>query len=58
MKDKKRRWLVTMKCLVTKVVCCEDCTEEQARSEPFDHGVDEQETSQEDWTILSVEPNE
>jgi hypothetical protein len=57
-KAKRGSWIVTMKCVVTKVVTCDDCTERQAEENPWDYASDERETGQEDWDVLSVEPNE
>jgi hypothetical protein len=49
---------VRVRCVVTKSVYCEDCTEEQARTDPFGHATDEQEMDQEDWKVLEVEEDE
>ena len=51
----KRIWSVTARCVVQKSIICENCTEEEARKNPFEFAVDELETDQEDYTILSVE---
>ena len=56
-KAKKGSWVVQMKCTVTKTVVCEDCTEEDARTDPFEYAIDEQETSQIDYEVTSVEEN-
>lgn len=53
-----RRFTVRCRCTVTKLVTCEDCTEEEARTDPFEHAVDEVEADQEDYEVLSVEPDE
>lgn len=55
---KRASWIVTMRCVVTKVVTCDDCTEEEARKNPFEFAADEQETEQRDWEVERVEPNE
>lgn len=54
--DQKRNWIATMRCVVTKTVTLEDCTEEQALNNPWDHSVDEQESDQRDWDIERLEP--
>jgi len=48
-------YLVRMRCVVIKHVYCEDCDEEEARHNPFDHAVDETEVDQVDWEVTSVE---
>jgi len=53
-KPKKSSWDVRMRCTVTKIVHCEDCTEEEARTDPFEHAVDEQEIEQVDWEVREV----
>jgi hypothetical protein len=45
-----------MECKVTKEVYCVNCTEEQAKSDPFEHAVDEIEIDQIDYDVLSVKP--
>lgn len=55
--NETRSWIVTMKCEVTKEVIVEDCTEREARENPFDHAVEENEIEQYDWRVLRVEPN-
>lgn len=58
-KDKKRgSFIVRMECKILKDVYVEDCTEEEARSNPWDYSVDEMEVDQMDWTVRSVEVNE
>lgn len=54
---KKGSWIVTMRCVVVKEVVVEDCTEEQAKADPWGYAVDENETHQEDWEVRRVEPN-
>ncbi len=56
-KPAKGSWIVRMQCVVTKDVYCENCTEEQARSNPFDYASDEREVDQIDWEIRSVQEN-
>lgn len=50
----KQQWLVRMRCVVTKEVTCEDCTEEEARTSPWDHATDELEIDQVDWEVTGV----
>ena len=49
-----KQYSVKMRCVVTKLVTVEGCTEEQARNNPWQFAVDEVETDQEDWKVLSV----
>lgn len=56
--SKTKSWIVTMECVVSKEVICDNCTEEQARKDPFEYASDERETGQVDWKVESVEPNE
>lgn len=55
-KPVKGAWIVKMRCTITKSVYCVDCTEEEARTNPFDHAIEETETGQEDYEVQSVEP--
>jgi hypothetical protein len=58
-KEKRGSWIVTMRCVITKEVYLEDCTEEQAGSiDCWDHAVDENEVDQIDWEIQSVKAND
>ena len=45
---------VRMRCVVIKTVTVEGCTKEEARTNPWDYSVDEVESDQEDWEVLSV----
>ena len=45
---------VKMRCVVEKLVTVECDTREEAESNPWDHCVDEMETDQMDWEVLSV----
>jgi len=48
-----------LKCVVIKEVYCDDCTEEEARNNPWEHVEgDEMEIEQTDWEVQQVEPNE
>lgn len=58
MSDKNHTWVVRMKCSVTKELIVEGCTEEQARTRPYDFIVEERETGQDDFEVTKVEPNE
>jgi hypothetical protein len=54
----KRNWIVTVEAKVVKEVYVENCTEDEAQSEPFVHAIEEREVSQPDWNVTSVVPNE
>lgn len=58
MKKKKKNWIVRMRCEVTKDVFVDDCTEEQARCNPWGHSSNEVEIDQHNWEVKSVKPNE
>lgn len=49
-----KQFTVKMECVVLKSVTCECDTEEQARTNPWDYAVDEVESDQMDWKVLSV----
>lgn len=54
-----RKWIVTIREEIIREYRCENCTEEQARSGPWDHCVGESiELECIETTILSVEPSE
>jgi hypothetical protein len=55
-KPKKSDWIVTMKCVITKEVYVENCTEEEAK-EPWAYSIDEREIEMTDWKFLSIEEN-
>ncbi len=57
MKTQKKNWIVRIKCEVVKDVYCDNCTEEQARNNPFDHATNEVEVDQTDYDVKSVEEN-
>ena len=50
----KGNWEVIMECVVRKNVYCEDCTEEEAKANPWDHAKEETEMEQVDWEVLKV----
>lgn len=50
----KGQWLVRVRCVVVKGVVCEDCTKEEARTNPWDHAVCEEEIEQIDWDVTEV----
>lgn len=56
MKAKKGNWVVRAKCIVTKDVYVSDCTEEEAKNDPFNHADDQIEVDQLDWEVQSVLP--
>lgn len=43
-----------MRCTVVKEIIIEDCTETQARQNPWDFAADEKEVEQTDWEVTSV----
>jgi hypothetical protein len=53
----KKSWLVRVKATIIKEVVCDDCTEAQAESDPFEHAIDERELEQWDYTVESVKEN-
>lgn len=53
----KGNWIVKMKCVVEKDVFVSDCTREEAENNPWDYAENENETSQVDWEVISVEEN-
>lgn len=57
-KQEPTSWVVKMRCVVIKEVVAEDCTEEEARNNPWEFCHDETEIEQTDWEVLHVEPNE
>lgn len=56
-KKKKGNWTVKVRCVVVKEVYCEDCTEEEAETEPFLHSLDELEIDMVDWEVDSIKEN-
>jgi hypothetical protein len=50
-------FVVKMKCTVIKEVICDDCTEEQATEQPWEHATQEQELEQTEWEVLDVKEN-
>ena len=52
-----KSWIVKVECVVTKEIICDDCTRYQAETSPYSHAIDERELGQNDWKVLSVEPN-
>lgn len=52
-----KNWMVKMRCVVIKEVSCPDCTEEEARTKPFEMADDETEVVQVDWEVLDVTEN-
>ena len=54
---KNQEWIVSMRCIVHKDVYVSGCSEEEARSNPWDFASDEIETDQTDWEVIAVVPN-
>ena len=50
------RFKIEMECIVLKTIIVECESKEIARDNPWDHAIDEIETNQVDWEILSVSP--
>lgn len=57
-KPVKGSWVVRMTCDVDKEVICEDCTEEEARNNPFEHAIDERELCQNEYEVTDVTSND
>ncbi len=51
----KGNFTVRITATVTKELYCIDCTEEEARSDPWNHCESERELSQSDYEVLEVE---
>jgi len=49
------QYAVKLRCVVEKMVTCDNCSKEQARKEPFEHAIDEFESDQIDWQVVSVQ---
>ncbi len=58
MKPKKGSWIVKARCVVIKEIVCDDCTEEEARANPYNNFTQESELDTEDCTVLDILPNE
>lgn len=57
MNEQKQNWIVRVKCVVHKDVFVDNCTEDQARSSPWEFSSGELEVDMSDWDVKSVEPN-
>lgn len=57
-KPKKGSWIVRMKCVVYKDVFVGDCTEDQAREDPWEHATEENEVETVDWDVMDVRHND
>lgn len=57
-KPVKKSWIVTLECVVKKSVVTDDCTEYEARNDPFGHAIQETEIDQRDYDVKKVEPND
>jgi|GEM_PF-4272728 len=53
-KRKQGDWRVRCRCVVTKDVYCKNCTEEEARTDPFAHAASEYEVDQIEWEVTDV----
>lgn len=57
-REQKGDWVVRLRATVVKEVAVKNCTREQAEKDPWEHAEgDEVEVCQEDYEVLSVEPN-
>jgi len=56
--EPKGNWSLKIQCVVTKVVACENCTEAEARQNPWEHAVDEFEDDQIDWKVIAIKPGD
>jgi len=54
----KRSWIVTVRCVVTKELVCDKCTEREAEQAPWNYSIGERELNLDDWEVLSVTENE
>lgn len=54
----KCSWIVTIERVVRTEVIAEDCTEEQARENPYEYCVDERDVDTIDYDVKSVELND
>jgi hypothetical protein len=57
-KEAKGNWLVRMRCTVEKELYLENCTEQQARDDPWEYTLDERELNQDDTEFISLEATE
>jgi hypothetical protein len=56
-KARKSSWIVRVRKTVKTELICENCTEEQAKDNPYEYLVDEMEQDTEDYEVLSVKEN-
>lgn len=58
MAKEKGSWIVRMEREIVVEIICDDCTEEEARNNPFDHSDGEEiEIDSRGYEVLRVEPN-
>jgi hypothetical protein len=50
--------IVTVDVTVRRIVTCEGCTVEQARTDPFLYAVDEQDSDVINWEVLSAKEDD
>lgn len=53
----KSNWIVKVECVVRKDIFCNDCTEEEAKNNPYGHYDSEVETDFIDYEVIRVEEN-
>jgi hypothetical protein len=54
MKGKAMQYEVQVRCVIERTVICENCTEEQARENPFEFAVEESYGEVVDYEVKSV----
>jgi hypothetical protein len=52
-----RSFVLTVRCVVERQIVCEDCTEAEARDDPWSHATDERDMSMPDWKVMDIRPN-
>ncbi len=49
------QYIVKLRCVVTKQVTYDGCTEDEAEKDPFEFAVDEVEVDQHDWQVIDIQ---
>ena len=58
MSKKKGSWIVRVEVTGDRELVCDNCTEEQARDDPYNHVVSEKDYGVTDYRVISVNPND
>lgn len=58
MKPTKKSWIVRVSVTREMQIITEPCTENEAKTDPYSHAIDETEVQTTDWEVKSVEPND